>query len=222
MLLTLLLVAGCGGSSDPESPVAEGAVEAAAAATEVPAASSPDSDDAPESDGSSMAEASDDGTVASDAEAEIPGVTVIPLGPAAHVEGPVDYSTSPGAGGDHDRGWQNCGFYTVELPEEQAVHSLEHGAVWVAYGADADTEELEVLSKMIDASTHLLASPYPGLGSSYILTAWGRQAAIDSLDDPLFTDFLATYMGQGPTTPEPGATCAGAYGIPPTDTTTIA
>lgn len=213
-MIAALLAVACGGSSDSDS-----AGESAASATETTPATEVPIDD---TDESSMSEASSNSEVSGDTEAEIPGVTVIELGPAAHVDGDVEYSTSPGAGGDHNPGWQNCGFYTVELPETQAVHSLEHGAVWVAYGPDADSEELAVLEKMIDGSTHLLASPYAGLDSAYVLTAWGRQASIDSLDDPLFTDFLATYMGRGPTTPEPGATCAGAYGIPPTDTTTIA
>lgn len=210
-VITAILAVGCGGGSDSDSA---SETSPAPVATEVAAAEP--------ADDSSMAEASDNSEVSGDVEAEIPGVTVIELGQAAHVDGDVEYSTSPGAGGDHNPGWQNCGFYTVEVPETQAVHSLEHGAVWVAYGPDVDIEELAVLEKMIDGSTHLLASPYPGLGDSFVLTAWGRQATIKTLGDRIFTDFLATYMGRGPTTPEPGAPCDGAFGLPPTDTSTIA
>lgn len=219
--LITLFAAGCGGSSPAETTVGSDSDAAAIAATEVPAAD--DADSASDSDESGqMAEASDNSEVSADEPAEIDGVTVVPLGEARHVETPVEYSTSPGAGGDHHPGWQNCGFYTVEVPENQAVHSLEHGAVWVAYGDDVDAGELADLEALVGGSTHLLASPYPDLGSSFVLTAWGRQATIDSIGDPLFSEFLSTYMGRGPTTPEPGAPCDRAFGIPPEDTSTIA
>lgn len=215
-LLIVLFAAGCGGSSPDEA--ATESPTSAPAATEAPATA----DEPPAEPEGQMAEASDNSEVAADEPAEIAGVTVVPLGEARHVETAVDYSTSPGAGGDHHPGWQNCGFYTVEVPETQAVHSLEHGAVWVAYGDGVDSGELADLEALVDGSTHLLASPYPGLGDSFVLTAWGRQATIDSISDPLFSEFLSTYMGRGPTTPEPGAPCDRAFGIPPEDTTTIA
>lgn len=180
-----------------------------------------ESDEPTESDTVAMEESDNDNSIDATEEAEIDGVTVIPIGASGHVDGPVEYTQFPPAGGDHNPGWQNCGFYTVELPNEQAVHSLEHGAVWVAYSPDATSDELTNLETLVGGSTHLLASPYAGMEDTFTLTAWGRQATISSLSDPLFTEFVSTYMGSGPTTPEPGAVCSSAYGIPPTDTQTI-
>ena len=80
-----------------------------------------------------------------------------------HVQGTVDYDTYPPAGGDHYQVWQNCGFYDTPVVDELAVHSLEHGAVWIAYQDDLPAEQVAVIEELADDDTHILASPYPDL-----------------------------------------------------------
>lgn len=154
--------------------------------------------------------------------AELPGVIVIPIGDAVHTSDDVVYTTSPPAGGDHDNGWQNCGFYSIAVPDEQAVHSLEHGAVWVTYTAAASAEDLAALEALAAANTHLLVTLYEGDQSApLVATAWGRQTELTSASDPMLASFMDTYMFDGPTAPEPGVRCSEAYGIPPADAFTI-
>ncbi|MFE5940836.1 DUF3105 domain-containing protein [Streptomyces sp. NPDC056470] len=45
----------------------------------------------------------------------------------------VTYPMKPPVGGDHDQAWMNCegDVYKKPVPDMKAVHSLEHGAVWV-------------------------------------------------------------------------------------------
>ena len=50
-----------------------------------------------------------------------------------HTTKPVDYKQVPPVGGDHNPVWQNCGAYDKPVAEENGVHSLEHGAVWLTY-----------------------------------------------------------------------------------------
>lgn len=50
-----------------------------------------------------------------------------------HTTAPVKYEQSPPVGGDHNAIWLNCGVYPSAVPNELAVHALEHGAVWVTY-----------------------------------------------------------------------------------------
>jgi hypothetical protein len=164
-------------------------------------------------DGAALVEAGD--------EAEIAGVTVVPVAGATHVNGTVDYPTSPPAGGDHNGAWQNCGFYTAEVVPELAVHSLEHGAVWITYAPDADDATVDAIEALAATNPFVLASPYPGNPSPVVLTAWGRQVGVDSADAPLVQEFLATYLQDGPTTPEPGAACSGAVGAPPDQPNTL-
>ena len=148
-------------------------------------------------------------------ETDIEGVIAIAIESADHVDGDVEYSASPPAGGPHSSWWQNCGFYTEPLREELAVHSLEHGAVWVTYTDDAPADELQYLERLAEQNSHLLVSPYSQQDTAIVLSAWGRQLALDSTGDPRFVRFLETYLRDGPTAPEPGAACFGAIGLAP-------
>jgi len=66
--------------------------------------------------------------------AEIEGVETF-TNETKHVAGTVDYPQNPPAGGPHNQYWLNCGVYDQPQQNENAVHSLEHGAVWVTYDA---------------------------------------------------------------------------------------
>ena len=132
---------------------------------------------------------------------------------ANHVEGDVDYPQSPAAGGDHNARWLNCGVYTEPVPEENAVHSLEHGAVWVAYDADAVGEaDLETLKSKLPSS-YIILSPYEGLEAPVVMSAWNAQVKLDGADDERVEDFLTSYW-RAATVPEPNAACAGALDAP--------
>ena len=50
-----------------------------------------------------------------------------------HTTDPVTYTETPPAGGPHDPVWHDCGVYTQQVRNENAVHSLEHGTVWITY-----------------------------------------------------------------------------------------
>jgi hypothetical protein len=77
------------------------------------------------------------------------------------------------------------------------------------------------LRELADRSDYVLVSPYRDNPSPIVLTAWGRQAGIDSLGDPVVGTFLDTYLEDGPSTPEPGAPCDGAVGVPPDQPTSL-
>ena len=145
----------------------------------------------------------------------IEGVVSVPVTSADHVRYDVEYPTAPPAGGPHLGAWLNCGFYTVPVLDELAVHSLEHGAVWVTYRSDVPAGALSELAALATRLPYLLVSPYEAQDSPLVLTAWARQLSLDSLDDARFERFLDVYLFDGPTTPEPGAACSGAVGVPP-------
>jgi hypothetical protein len=130
-----------------------------------------------------------------------------------HVEGTVDYASAPPVGGDHNAVWQNCGVYTEPVVDEHAVHSLEHGAVWIAYSPDLAADDVAALTAKAENEPYVLVSPYEGAESPVTLSAWGFQLEVDDPADPRVDAFLERYV-QGEQTPEPGAACFGGTGTP--------
>ncbi len=150
-------------------------------------------------------------------------------GPSA-IEGVVDNGTQvrghdnsvdyvgldlPPPGGLHADQWQQCGIYDAPIDTAHAVHSLEHGAVWITYQPELPADEVETLKGFAREQTHVLMSPFPGQRSRIALTAWRYQLEVPDADDRRIARFLDRYV-QGPQTPEPGATCSGpnAVGVP--------
>ena len=129
------------------------------------------------------------------------------VGPGGeHSEEDVDYEQSPPVGGVHNPVWQNSGFYDQPIRDENAVHTLEHGAVWIAYSPDLPADQQDHVRELVEGQTCMLASPYPDLGSPIVASAWGKQLALENADSPDLERFIRAYR-QGPQTPEPGATC---------------
>lgn len=132
-----------------------------------------------------------------------------------HTSDDVTYPESPPVGGNHDQRWQNCGVYDEPVRNENAVHSLEHGAVWLAYDPSLSDADVDVLRAFALNQTHVLVSPYDDLadGEAVVASAWGTQLRLDSVADPRLAEFVATYQ-EGPQAPELGAPCGGAVGDP--------
>lgn len=138
-----------------------------------------------------------------------------------HVEGTVKYPTTPPQGGNHSAVWENCGVYPKPVANENAVHSLEHGAVWVTYLPDLPSDQVATLAADVQGKAYAMLSPYPGQKAKIELTAWGRQLPVSSASDPKVKKFIATFA-DGPQTPEKGALCSGgtsATGTSPVEPT---
>lgn len=142
------------------------------------------------------------------------GVEDIDVGEAGqHTEGEVNYEQTPPAGGEHNPTWQNAGFYSEPIRNETAVHTLEHGGVWITYQPDLPQGQVDELRDVANSGDCVLVSPYPDLGSPVVASAWGKQIELESAEDPALNRFIGTYL-RGEQTPEPGAACTGGVGEP--------
>lgn len=122
---------------------------------------------------------------------------------------PLSYPMRPPAGGPHYNRWQNCNgdVYPAPIEDGNAVHSLEHGAVWITYQEGLSRGEVERLAERVRGQSYLMMSPYPALGSTVTLQAWGYQLVVEDVDDQRIDEFIRRYRQTA--TLEPGATCGG-------------
>lgn len=135
-----------------------------------------------------------------------------------HVSGPVTYDRVPPAGGPHNPVQLNCGIYTQAVPNENAVHSLEHGSVWITYQPTLGADQVAALQQLITSNyvgteRYLILSPYSGLRSPIVASAWGAQLSVDLASDSRLADFIHHFAG-GAQGGEPGAACTGGVGSP--------
>lgn len=145
------------------------------------------------------------------ADEGIDGVVTIRVADNTHTESVVDYGLQPPAGGAHSPVWLNCGFYDAPSPDENIVHSLEHGAVWLAYSPDLDAAQVEVIHELSRSSGKVVATPYPDLpaGAEVVATAWARQLTLETVEDERLAEFVVQYQ-DGSQAPEAGVTCGGS------------
>jgi Protein of unknown function (DUF3105) len=143
-----------------------------------------------------------------------------------HVPGTVTYATTPPVGGDHNAVWMNCGIYDKPVPNEHAVHNLEHGAVWITYRPSLPKSEVDALRSFVESqsvlspnpqaggSRYMDLTPYPGLPSPIVVTSWGFQLRLTSPTDPRLQQFVNKFRVSKSYTPEYGGPCTGGIGTP--------
>jgi hypothetical protein len=135
-----------------------------------------------------------------------------------HVAGKITHKENPPVGGAHNVAWQNCGVYNVPIHSEHAVHSLEHGAVWITYRPDLPADQVQTLAALA-TDDYMLVSPYPGLPAPVVASAWNHQIRLDGAGDPRLKAFVDEYRNNPANTPEFGASCFGAIGTTATTDT---
>jgi hypothetical protein len=127
--------------------------------------------------------------------------------PGQHVEGEVLYAQVPPVGGPHNPVWQSCGVYSAPVYNWHAIHSLEHGAVWITYDPNlpaADVQQLQAIANQ----GYIIVSPYPGLPAPVVVSSWSRQVRLDGVSDPRLQQFIVDFRRDPATAPEPNATCS--------------
>lgn len=146
---------------------------------------------------------------------EIAGVQSFSDLERSHRETTVYYPSLPPVGGAHSKHWYNAGIYDYQIPMNQVVHTLEHGAVWLTYDPSLSAYEVETLRKLARGQPCVVVSPFQRgkLPSKIAAVAWGRLLELNSADDPRIRKFIFRFQ-RGSQTPEFGEFCKGDEGRP--------
>lgn len=119
------------------------------------------------------------------------------------------WTESPPVGGVHNNVWQTCGYYAAAIGKGNAVHSLEHGAIWITYRSDVPQDQLDELKKLADDQSYILVSAYQDQPSPIVATAWNHQLQLQSADSKDLDRFIRVFKNNRKYTPEYGASCVG-------------
>lgn len=124
----------------------------------------------------------------------------------SHTTTDVHYPQTPPAGGQHAPVWLACGVYDEAVRDENAVHDLEHGTVWITHDPGLPADDVERLAAELPDNG--IMSPREGLPTPVVVTVWGAQLRLDGADDERLALFIEEY-GDGHTAPEYGVSCQG-------------
>jgi len=136
---------------------------------------------------------------------------------ANHKQGKLTFQVNPPVGGDHNPKWQNCmgDIYNAPIANEHAVHSLEHGAVWITYDSKLPSDQVAKLAERVKGLEYTLMSPVDNLGSPISLQAWGYQLKVDNASDSRIDAFLRALRKNA--AQEQGAACSGGINVTGTE-----
>ncbi len=107
------------------------------------------------------------------------------------------YNSNPPTSGWHYSEPATWGVHQDELPDEQLIHNLEHGGIWISYsGIDDSTKS--ALEKMGKSQSKVVVEPRAKNDSPIVLASWGRLLKMDKFDEQLILNFIKANRNQSP------------------------
>lgn len=108
------------------------------------------------------------------------------------------YNSNPPTSGPHYVQPADWNFYDNELPDEQLVHNLEHGGIWISY-KDIDERTLEQI-KLIQKSNpgSVIVTPRAANDSKIVVASWTRLEKMDTYNEPKILDFIKANKNKSP------------------------
>ncbi|MEE8338342.1 MAG: DUF3105 domain-containing protein [Dehalococcoidia bacterium] len=124
----------------------------------------------------------------------------------AHTSNPAEMigtAGEPPSGGPHFSQPWPTGVFDEAIPDGNAVHSLEHGIVWISYNPElVDAGQIAVLEDVADDFRgDVILAPRPQNARSVYAVSWGRVLGMDGVDGERLREFVRTNRDRSP---EPG------------------
>jgi len=111
------------------------------------------------------------------------------------------YNSDPPTSGNHWPTPANWGLYTEPLPDEQLVHNLEHGGIWISYKDIKDINEetgkkLESIAEKYPQA--VIITERPKNDTKFAIASWGRLTKLDSFDQEYVERFIRANINNSP------------------------
>ena len=107
------------------------------------------------------------------------------------------YNSNPPTSGPHYAQPANWGVYQTELPDEQLIHNLEHGGIWISYvGIDDATKA--ALEKIAKSNSKIIVTPRSKNDAPITLVSWGRLQKFQTLDEQAIRTFIDANSNKSP------------------------
>ena len=126
----------------------------------------------------------------------------------------IPYETFEGGlppyGGPHDGLTLPCGTYQNAIREENAVHSMEHGAVVIWYRPSAISaeqfEELQALTNehVFERGDFVILAPLEGIRGTVALSSWGESMTLETVELDTIESYIRTFKHNAPEPVEAG------------------
>ena len=109
------------------------------------------------------------------------------------------YNSNPPASGPHWANPAKNGVYDKPLADEQIIHDLEHGYVWISFQSGISQEVKDKLREIVEKDDwKIILAPRDKNDAKIALVAWGRLLTLDEPDYDKIRDFIKTYRNRGP------------------------
>lgn len=113
----------------------------------------------------------------------------------------TNYNSNPPTSGNHWQRAADWGFYSVTLPDEQLVHNLEHGGIWISYKDIKDINEetgkkLESIAEKYPQA--VIITERPKNDTKFAIASWGRLTKLDSFDQEYVERFIRANINNSP------------------------
>jgi hypothetical protein len=127
----------------------------------------------------------------------------VPIGQATHVADASELQIPAGfppAGGPHFVNQLPGGIYDAPVEDGRAIHSLEHGLIWITYRPDQiSADQLKALTDIAgDRRRDVILSPRPQNRDLVVLTSWGRRQIVEPTDSKAIKDFISSNLNRSP------------------------